>query len=81
MVIIFSSENLSRRPTTTLSQSSTFTDRSTSYANDSDLRTRCGYCAMTDPGHSIVWFQVDLGKEYSIKSVKIYYRKEDTVDE
>lgn len=81
MVIIFSSENLSRRKTTVLSQSSTYTDRYASYANDGDLQTHIEFCAHTAPGHHLAWFQVDLGQEYSIKSVKIYYRREGTVDE
>ncbi|XP_056002221.1 platelet endothelial aggregation receptor 1-like isoform X2 [Ostrea edulis] len=70
-------ENLSRRSTTTLSQSSTHYDRFAYYANDNDLRTNYARCAHTDANKSIAWFQVDLGKEYSIKSVKVYYRKED----
>jgi hypothetical protein len=55
-------------------------NRGASSGNDNDLRTSYGYCAHTAPGHPKAWFQVDLGKEFSIKSVKIYYRKEGTVD-
>ncbi|XP_056003186.1 receptor-type tyrosine-protein phosphatase kappa-like isoform X1 [Ostrea edulis] len=73
---IYCYDNLSRRRTTTLSQSSTHGDQYASYANDTDLRTNYGRCAHTAAGQLIAWFQVDLGKEYSIKSVKIYYRRD-----
>ncbi|XP_048744000.2 protein draper-like isoform X1 [Ostrea edulis] len=73
---IYGYENLSRRKTTVLSQSSTYEDRYASYANDEDLRTHIEICAHTAPGHPLAWFQVDLGQEYSIESVKIYYRRE-----
>ncbi|XP_048744004.2 multiple epidermal growth factor-like domains protein 10 isoform X5 [Ostrea edulis] len=73
---IYCYENLSRRKTTVLSQSSTYEDRYASYANDEDLRTHIEICAHTAPGHPLAWFQVDLGQEYSIESVKIYYRRE-----
>lgn len=70
-------ENLSRRDTTTLTQSSTYNPNNTaSLAKDGDIRTKEHYCAHTAPGSAKAWFQVDLGKPYSINSVKIYYRKE-----
>ncbi|XP_056003638.1 multiple epidermal growth factor-like domains protein 6 [Ostrea edulis] len=74
---IYCYENLSRRSTTTLSQSSTHDDRFAYYANDNDLRTKYARCAHTDANKHIAWFQVDLGKEFSIKNVKVYYRKEE----
>ncbi|XP_062613537.1 receptor-type tyrosine-protein phosphatase T-like, partial [Saccostrea cucullata] len=68
-------ENLSRRSTTTLSQSSTY--HNASRANDGDRSTTENYCAHTASiNTNRAWFQVDLGKPYSIKSVNIYYRKE-----
>ncbi|XP_062610487.1 uncharacterized protein LOC134272254 [Saccostrea cucullata] len=68
-------ENLSRRSTTTLSQSSTYHDASR--ANDGDRNITEKYCAHTAPIYTNrAWFQVDLGKPYSIKSVNIYYRRE-----
>ncbi|XP_061180785.1 uncharacterized protein LOC133189429 [Saccostrea echinata] len=74
----FCYDNLSRKNTTQLSQSSTYNDRDASLANDGVLRTTEKYCAHTAPWNtnSPAWFQVDLGRPYSIKSVKIYYRKE-----
>ncbi|XP_056003624.1 uncharacterized protein LOC130049709 [Ostrea edulis] len=69
-------ENLSLRSTTTLSQSSTYSNRSASNANDGYLATGFDDCAHTLHGNPIAWFQVDLGEEYSITNVKIYSRKE-----
>ena len=69
-------ENLSRRGTTTLTQSSTYKTNKASLANDGNKTTTEIYCAHTAPNHTKAWFQVDLGKPYSINSVKIYYRKE-----
>jgi hypothetical protein len=37
-------------------------------------------CAQTAPGYNIAWFQVDLGKMYSLKSVRIYIRREGIVN-
>ncbi|XP_056003192.1 receptor-type tyrosine-protein phosphatase mu-like [Ostrea edulis] len=71
--------NLSRKQGTKVSQSSTrhhilLAD----YANDGN-RTQTNYtiCSHTALGHSIAWFQVDLGGEYNLKYVTIYYRNED----
>ncbi|XP_062607703.1 protein draper-like isoform X2 [Saccostrea cucullata] len=71
-------ENLCRGKTTTLAQSSTYADNIASRANDGNRRTTEQYCAHTDPSitDARAWFQVDLGKPFSIKSVTIYYRRE-----
>ena len=71
-------ENLSRRGTTILTQSSTYLTNNASLANDGIIKTKEKYCAHTAPGHDKAWFQVDLGKPYNIESVTIYYRKEGT---
>ncbi|XP_056003194.1 receptor-type tyrosine-protein phosphatase alpha-like [Ostrea edulis] len=69
--------NLSRKQSTKVSQSSTYNKLHASYAKDGN-RTQTDYkiCSHTALGHSIAWFQVDLGGEYSLESVKIYYRNE-----
>jgi hypothetical protein len=77
--LIFSLENLSLKGTTILSQSSTLVDRNASYANDNDTQIQKSVCASTAPGHKKAWFQVDLGKQYSIRNVIIYYRNEGTM--
>lgn len=74
--IPFIEENLSRKPTTTLSQSSTYSNYYATRANDGLTTTSGDYCANTAPNHPLAWFQVDLGKFYNIWNVKIYYRKE-----
>ncbi|XP_056003196.1 receptor-type tyrosine-protein phosphatase epsilon-like isoform X2 [Ostrea edulis] len=70
--------NLSRERSTNVSQSSTYDNTlQAGYAKDGN-RTQTDYriCSHTALGHTIAWFQVDLGDEYSLKSVKIYYRNE-----
>lgn len=74
--VFLSTENLSRRKDTVLSQSSLYRDLTASLANDGDLQTYYIHCAHTDYGHNMAWFQVDLGIKHNIHSVKIYYRKE-----
>lgn len=69
-------ENLSKRSTTMLAQSSTYRTNIASLANDGNYETTEDFCAHTAPDHDKAWFQVDLGKHYSITSVKIYYRRE-----
>ena len=70
-------ENLSRRGTTILTQSSTYSPNNTaSLANDGNKTTTEKYCAHTATGHDKAWFQVDLGKPYNIDRVTIYYRRE-----
>lgn len=69
-------DNLSRRSTTIISLSSTFESYSASKTNDGILNTTSIYCSHTDVNQERAWLQVDLGKPYSISSVKIYYRKD-----
>ena len=69
-------ENLSRKNSTKLTQSSTYNNNIASRANDGDLKTKETSCAHTNLNHSIAWFQVDLGKSYNIDRVIIYYRNE-----
>lgn len=69
-------ENLSRRPTTKLTQSSTYGSLNADLANDGILNTIEKYCAHTAISHTKAWLQVDLGKMFSINNVKIYYRNE-----
>ncbi|XP_062613162.1 uncharacterized protein LOC134274934 [Saccostrea cucullata] len=69
-------ENLSKKPTTVLSQSSTYGMGNASYANDGNLNTTESDCAHTAHNQSKAWFQVDLGKPHGIQHVKIYYRRE-----
>lgn len=69
-------ENLSRRGDVILSQSSLYSRNVASRANDGDINTNFEFCAHTDEGHKKAWFQVDLGTEFNIYSVTIYYRKD-----
>nr|XP_022312314.1 receptor-type tyrosine-protein phosphatase mu-like [Crassostrea virginica] len=69
-------ENLSRKSGTILSQSTTYQYHWASRANDGNTLTDEKNCAHTAPRETIAWFQVYLGKQYSIKSVKIFYRRE-----
>uniref|UniRef100_A0A8W8P256 F5/8 type C domain-containing protein n=1 Tax=Magallana gigas TaxID=29159 RepID=A0A8W8P256_MAGGI len=75
----FCGVNLSRKPTTTVTQSSTYTGtifHNASLATDGTNKTTERFCSHTDVNHTKAWFQVDLGGKYSIKSVKIFYRRE-----
>ncbi|XP_061169368.1 uncharacterized protein LOC133178663, partial [Saccostrea echinata] len=71
-----STENLSKKPTTIVSQSSLYEKRKATYANDGNLSTKFRYCAHTAVDQAIAWFQVDLGIPHRIKDIKIYYRRE-----
>ncbi|XP_078330695.1 uncharacterized protein LOC144624670 [Crassostrea virginica] len=70
-------ENLSRRRTTRLTQSSTHYGRKASEGNDGVTDTNYVNCAHTTFEKQKAWFQVDLGKSFSIQRIKIYFRKED----
>lgn len=74
--MILLSENLCLRNSTFLSLSSTHINNSASLANDGVISTKEMYCAITDRGLNRAWLQVDLGKQFNIKSIKIYYRRE-----
>ena len=69
------SENLSRRRTTRLTQSSTHDGRKASEGNDGVTDTNYVNCAHTAFYNKKAWFQVDLSKSFSIQKVKIYFRK------
>lgn len=69
-------ENLSRRSTSIISVSSNFQSSTPNKVNDGNLNTTSIYCSHTDINQARAWLQVDLGKSYSINSVKIYYRKD-----
>uniref|UniRef100_K1R071 Scavenger receptor class F member 2 n=1 Tax=Magallana gigas TaxID=29159 RepID=K1R071_MAGGI len=70
-------ENLCRKNSTTVLQSSTFVNHKAALAVDGDIRTTDRYCSHTDVNQTVAWFQVDLGKPYSINNVTLYYRKDD----
>lgn len=70
-------ENLSRRSGTVLTQSSTYENYNTARAHDGSLLTTEEYCAITDTKSNIAWLQVDLWKLFSIKNVRIFYRKQE----
>ncbi|XP_065945112.1 uncharacterized protein [Magallana gigas] len=74
---VFCYENLCRRPTTVLSQSSTYKINNASLANDGNLQTDYIYCAQTNTNETEAWLQVDFGHFYSINNVKIRSRNED----
>nr|XP_034319365.1 uncharacterized protein LOC109617109 isoform X2 [Crassostrea gigas] len=69
-------ENLSRRNTTVLTQSSTYRFNIASIANDGDVQTTEPKCAITALNHTKAWLQVDFGQPYIINNVKIYHRRE-----
>lgn len=73
---VFCYENLCRRPTTVLSQSSTYKINNASLANDGNLQTDYIYCAQTNINETEAWLQVDFGHFYSINNVKIRSRNE-----
>ena len=75
-MVLFFTENLSRRNTTIITQSSTFDKNVASLANDGVLITTLELCGYTKPGESKAWLQVDLGQAFIITRVKVYYRKE-----
>ncbi|MES1922824.1 hypothetical protein MHBO_004350 [Bonamia ostreae] len=69
-------ENLSRKNSTIVSQSSTYLTRYANYSNDGKHGTTENECSHTGIGHKKAWFQVDLKEEYSLKSITITYRDE-----
>ncbi|XP_078329710.1 uncharacterized protein LOC144624176 [Crassostrea virginica] len=69
-------ENLSRRNTTLITQSSSYHNRNAKFANDGVNATTEFKCAHTALNHTKAWLQVDLGTPFRIRSVVIYYRKE-----
>lgn len=69
-------ENLSRKPSTLLTQSTTFQSQGAFLANDGQKSTSYGDCTHTAPNRSSAWLQVDLRKVYTVESVNIYYRNE-----
>ncbi|XP_078329695.1 uncharacterized protein LOC144624166 isoform X1 [Crassostrea virginica] len=69
-------ENLSRRNTTLITQSSSYHNRNVTLANDGVKATTDFKCAHTALNHAKAWLQVDLGTPFRIRSVVIYYRKE-----
>lgn len=75
-MVFFKQENLSRRPTTVLTQSSTYNAQTASIANDGDIQTDEHYCAHTAHNHTKAWLQVDFGQPYIINNVIIHYRRE-----
>jgi hypothetical protein len=68
--------NLSRKQGTTASQSSTFGGVFLASLAIDGHRGQTDYtkCSHTDTGQTKAWFQVDLGREHSLKYVKIFYR-------
>lgn len=77
--LILFQENLCRRPTTLLSQSSTFYSREATLAKDGNLGTYFSKCAHTAMNKTLAWLQVDFGQTYSISSVQIRYRNDGIV--
>lgn len=69
-------ENLSRHPTTSALQSSTYGSNIATLVIDGDKRTSEKYCAHTEVNQTKAWLQIDLGKPFNIESVKIFYRNE-----
>lgn len=74
-------DNLSRRRTTTVTQSTTFKSDTDFWYNatlaiDGLTNTSDSYCSLTGTDQVIAWLQVDLGAYYSIHSVKLFYRNE-----
>ncbi|XP_065922192.1 uncharacterized protein [Magallana gigas] len=72
----FCYENLSRRPTTVLTQSSTYNAQTASIANDGDVQTDELHCSHTAHNHTKAWLQVDFGQPFMINNVIIHYRRE-----
>lgn len=77
-------DNLSRRRTTTVTQSTTFKSDTDFWYNatlaiDGLTNTSDSYCSHTGTDQAIAWLQVDLGAYYSIHSVKLFYRNEEGI--
>lgn len=73
--IPFIEENLSRKPTTTLSQSSTYSNYYATRANDGLTTTSGDYCANTAPNHPLAWFQVDLENSQHMECKNILQKR------
>ncbi|XP_062607706.1 protein draper-like [Saccostrea cucullata] len=69
-------ENLSRVSGASASQSSSF--KSASLVVDGNYAQYFPECAHTGKDQTLAWIQVDLGTVYSLKSVRIYSRNEDS---
>lgn len=76
MTFLVPLENLCERQCAVPSQSSTYSNNAASLANDGVIITKEEYCAITDHGLVKAWLQVDLGRQFSLKSIKIYPRRE-----
>lgn len=75
----FWTENLCIRPTTVLTQSSTYQKHDVDFANDRNKRSEARCCARTDDKHPKAWLQVDLGQPFSIKNVQLYFANDGTM--
>lgn len=74
---VYCYENLCIRPTTVLTQSSTYQKHDVDFANDRNKRSEARCCARTDDKHPKAWLQVDLGQPFSIKNVQLYFANDD----
>ncbi|XP_062613535.1 uncharacterized protein LOC134275277 [Saccostrea cucullata] len=74
--IVSGYENLSRRNTTFVSQSSDYTNRYAKYGIDGNTTRKENSCAHTAVNKSEAWFQVDLGEPFSLQTIRIVYRDE-----
>lgn len=75
--LIYSYENLCRRPTTVLTQSSTYPKQGVGFANDGNKRSKARCCSRTADKQPKAWLQVDLGQPFSIKNVQLYFPTDD----
>lgn len=75
--LIYSYENLCRRPTTVLTQSSTYPKQGVGFANDGNKRSKARCCSRTADKLPKAWLQVDLGQPFSIKNVQLYFPTDD----
>lgn len=58
-----------------ITQSSTYNSHFANRTNDANLNQTENDCAHTEVNQlEAAWLQVDLGAEYSIRTVKIFYR-------
>lgn len=72
MFLLLCTENLSRRKTTNLLQSSTYNGHGAALANDGNQDFKELNCSRTYIHQTQTRLQVDLGKPYSISNVRIY---------
>lgn len=61
---------------TSILLSSYYANNKAYLANDGNVKTTEIYCSYTIIQQTKAWLQVDLGEQYSINNVKIYYRSE-----